>query len=98
MGRRRTQRGDDTLRALLLNDHRKRFGAGSRWHTPGQVSEYETALLAGEAVVVDSATLMCALLHGGMAHEDFAFGGRYWNKQLLLDVDGSLTEWAPEDE
>jgi hypothetical protein len=98
MGRRRTQRTDNTLRQLLLAYWRSRFGPTGRWHIPGRVSEYEQVLVAGEAIVIDSSTIMCALLHAGLPSEDYAFGGRYWGKQFLLDVDGTLSEWtAPDD-
>jgi hypothetical protein len=97
MGQRRTQRADDTLRQLLLQEHRKRFGPTGRWHIPGRVSDYEQALVAGEPIVVDAATIMCALLHAGLPSDDYAFGGRHWGKQFMLDVDGTLTEWTPED-
>src|SRR5262245_7245806 len=97
MGRRRTQRADDSLRQLLLKDHRKRFGPNGRWHIPGRMSDYEAALVAGEPIVIDSGTLMCALMHAGLPHEDYIFGGRYWGK-LLLAEDGSLAEWTPDDE
>ena len=94
-GRRRV---DNTVRNLLLTEHRKRFGPGSRWHIPGKPpSEYETALASGEAVLVDSSGLMCALMHANLPFDDYAYGGRYWGKQFLLDVDGTLTEWTPED-
>jgi hypothetical protein len=91
MGRRRTQRADDTLRQVLLRDHRQRFGLGSRWHIPGRVSDYEQALVAGEAIVVDSGTLMVALLHAGLPSDDYAFGGSHWGKQWL-------SEWTAEDQ
>jgi hypothetical protein len=32
---------DDSLRQLLLKEHRRLFGLGSRWHIPGHVSDYE---------------------------------------------------------
>jgi hypothetical protein len=77
MGRRRTQRTDNTLRQLLLAYWRSRFGPTGRWHIPGRVSEYEQALMAGEAIVVDSSTIMCALNHAGLPGvDDYAFGGR----------------------
>ena len=99
MGRRRTQRTDDTLRALLLKEHRRLFGPTGRWHIPGHVSEYEQALVAGEPIVIYSSGLMCALLHAGLPSDDYAFGGRHWGKQWLLDVDGTLSEWTePEDD
>ena len=40
---------------------------------------------------------MCALMHANLPFDDYAYGGRYWGKQFLLDVDGTLTEWTPED-
>jgi hypothetical protein len=99
MGRRRTQRTDDTLRQVLLADHRKRFGPSGRWHIPGRVSEYEQALVAGDQIVIDSSMLMCALMHAGLPSDDYAFGGRHWRKQWLLDEDGTLSEWTqPEDD
>jgi hypothetical protein len=94
MGRRRTQRVDQSLRALLLKDHRTRFGANSRWHIHGYVSAYEQALAAGEPVVIDSGGLMCALMHAGLPSDDYAFGGRHWGKKFLLDQDGTLSEWT----
>jgi hypothetical protein len=98
MGRRRTQRTDDTFRQLLLSDHRKRFGPASRWPLPGRVSEYERALVAGEPIVIDSGTIMCALMHAGLPSDEYAFGGPQWGKQWYLDVDGTLSEWTgPED-
>jgi hypothetical protein len=99
MGRRRTQRTDDTLRHLLLQDHRKWFGPGGRWHIPGRVCDYEQALVGGEAIVIDSATVICALMPAGLPSDEYAFGGRHWGKQWLLDVDGTLSEWTePEDQ
>ena len=63
------------------------------------MSEYEQALVAGEAIVVDSGTIMCALLHAGLPSDDYAFGGRHSGKQWHLDVDGTLSEWTePEDQ
>ena len=94
MGRRRTQRADDTLRQALLKDHRNRFGPGGRWHIPGRVSDYEKALVAGEAIVVDSGTIMCALLHAGLPHDAFAFGGRDWGKSFVLDERDQLSEYV----
>jgi hypothetical protein len=94
VGRRRTQRADDTLRQVLLKDHRKRFGPNSRWHIPGHVSEYEQALIAGDPIVVDSGTLMCALMHAGLPYEDYAFGGCYYNGQFLLAEDGTLSNFG----
>ena len=58
------------------------------------MSEYEQALVAGEPIVIDSGTLMCALTHAGLPSDDYAFGGRYWGKQFLLDEDGTLSEWT----
>ena len=98
MGRRRTQRTDNTLRQLLLAYWRSRFGPTGRWHIPGRVSDYEQALVAGEAIVVDSSTIMCALNHAGLPSDDYAFGGSHWGKQWHLDVDGALSEWTAEDE
>jgi len=97
MGRRRTRRANDTLRHLLLKDHREKFGPTGRWHIPGRVSDYEQALVAGEPIVIDSGTIMCALMHAGLPSDDYAFGGRHWGKQWLLDDDGTLSEWTVED-
>src|SRR6476660_9120684 len=70
MGRRRTRRANDTLRHLLLKDHREKFGPTGRWHIPGRVSDYEQALVAGEPIVIDSGTIMCALMHAGLPSDD----------------------------
>ena len=96
MGRRRTQRTDDTLRQLLLAYWRSRFGPTGRWHIPGRVSEYEQALMAGEAIVVDSSTIMCALNHAGLPSDEYAFGGQHWGKKFLLGEDGSLSEYVEQ--
>lgn len=94
-GRRRV---DNTVRRLLLDEHRRRVGPGSRWYRPGVgPSDYEQALAAGDPVVVYSGTLMCALFHAGLPHDDYAFGGRCWGKQFLLAEDGTLTEWKSEE-
>ena len=71
--------------------------AGEPLPHSGRVCEYEQALVAGEPVVVDSGTIMCALLHAGLPSDDYAFGGRHWGKKWLLDVDGTLSEWTGED-
>jgi hypothetical protein len=93
MGRRRAgARTDGTMRRLLLADHCQRFGPGGRWHIPGRVCDYERALTDGEAVVVDSSTVMCALMHAGLPSDDFAFGGRDYGRTLLLDEHDQLTE------
>jgi hypothetical protein len=94
-GRRRV---DNTVRNLLLAEHRKRSGPGSRWYRPGSpASDYETALVSGAAVLVDSSGLMCALMHANLPSDDYAYGGTHWGKQFLLDVDGTLTEWTAAD-
>jgi len=71
--------------------------AGEPLPHSGRVCEYEQALVAGEPVVVDYGTIMCALLHAGLPSDDYAFGGRRWGKKWLLDVDGTLSEWTGED-
>ena len=83
---------DDTLRQVLLKDHREKFGPRGRWHIPGRVSDYEKALVAGESIVVDSGTIMCALMHAGLPSDDFAYGGRDWGKSFVLDERDQLTE------
>src|SRR6476659_10517758 len=97
MGRRRTQRADNTLRQVLLKDHREKFRPTGRWHIPVRVLDYEQAFVAGEPIVIDSGTIMCALMHAGLPSDDYAFGGRHWGKKWLLDVDGTLSEWTGED-
>ena len=96
-GRRRV---DNTVRALLLEEHRRVVGPQSRWYIPGRPpSDYEQALVAGEPVLVSSSGLMCTLLHAGLPFDEYAFGGRHWGKQFLLDEDGTLSEWTePEDD
>jgi len=100
MGRRRTRRADNTLRALLLEEHRRVVGPQSRWYIPGRPpSDYEQALMAGEPVVVSSSGLMCALLHSGLPGVDeYAFGGRHWGKRWRLDVDGTLSEFTESED
>src|ERR1700750_2575104 len=82
-GRRRI---DNTRRRLLLTDLQKQCAstAGSRWYMPGYVCEYCQELAAGETVVIDSSTLMCALLHADLPGiDDYAFRGRHCGKQFL---------------
>jgi hypothetical protein len=56
-------------------------------------------LAAGEPVVIDSSTLMCALLHAGLSGiDDYAFGSRHCGRQFLLDVDGTVSEWTEPEE
>jgi hypothetical protein len=98
MGRRRTQRADNTIRKLLLEEHRRNVGPGSRWHIAGKPpSDYERALAAGEAVLVSDSGLMRALRAAGAPYDDYIFGGKYFGKTFLLAEDGTLTEWTPED-
>ena len=100
MGRHRTRRADDTVRQLLLADHHKRCATNpvSRWYIPGYVCDYCDDLAAGKQIVVSSSVLMCALLHANLPCDEYAYGGRYWRRQFLLAADGTLSEWAPEDE
>jgi hypothetical protein len=77
MGRRRTQRADDTVRQLLLADHYRRCATnpGSRWYLHGYVCDYCRDLAAGEQIVVSSSGLVCALMHAGLPSvDDYAFG------------------------
>jgi hypothetical protein len=90
MGRRA---GDTSgLRQLLLEDYRRSL---ERWRKPGKVYEKEEALASGAPVVVGAADLMCALMHAGLPHSQYAFGGRDWNKAFLLDGDRLLE--LPDD-
>ena len=96
MGRRRTQRADDTLRQLLLKEHRKWCGPGSRFHIPAGCASTNRRWwrVAGCGRLRDDHV---ALLHAGLPSDDYAFGGRHWGKKWLLDVDGTLSEWTGED-
>jgi hypothetical protein len=51
-----------------------------------------------QPLVVDSSTILCALMHAGLPCDEYEFGGRYWGKQFLLDEDGRLSEWTAEDQ
>jgi hypothetical protein len=86
------------MRPLLLAEHRRQFGPGSRWHRPGYMSDYARALEAGEAVLVSSSGMMCALLHANLPCEDYAFGGAHYGKQFHVSGDDVVTEWTAEDQ
>src|SRR6478752_687263 len=87
------RRADNTLRALLLEEHRRVVGPQSRWYIPGRPpSDYEQALVAGEPVIVSSSMLMRALLHAGLPCDEYCYGGRYYKTTFLLDQRGQLSE------
>jgi hypothetical protein len=70
----------------------RRHGPTSHIGASGPV--IEQGLVNREPIVVDSGTIMCALLHAGLPSDDYAFGGRHWGKQWHLDVEGTLTKLA----
>jgi len=86
------------LRELLIADREYRLPGCLNpppWSAPrGWRDEVLEELKAGQPVVVSSSVLMCALLHAGLPSDDYAFGGRHWGKQFLLDEDGTLSEWT----
>jgi hypothetical protein len=77
------------LRNLLIAD-RERFM--ERWQIPGKPDEHLEALRAGEEVLVGSAQLMRALMHAGLRHDDFAFGGRHYKTVFVLGENDQLAE------
>lgn len=82
------------LRQLLLDEYRRSL---ERWRKPGKVYEKEEALASGAPVVVVAADLMCALMHAGLPHSQYAFGGRDWGKAFLLDEHDRLTELTDDE-
>jgi hypothetical protein len=47
-------------------------------------------------VVVSSSTLLRALMHAGLPHRTFAYGGRDWGKTFVLDEDDRLAEYTED--
>ena len=83
----------DGLRRQLLADYRLSL---ERWRIPGRVYEKEVALESGAPVVVDSAAVMCALLHMGLLCGDYTHDGKHGQKRFLLDEFDRLTEYAED--
>jgi hypothetical protein len=65
-----------------------------RWRIPGHVSEYEKALKAGDPVGVSSSALLRVLMHAGLPHGQFAYGGADWHKTFVLDENDQLSEYT----
>src|SRR4051812_42954254 len=101
MGRVRsgTARNVGGLRELLLDDHRRRTGPGSRWHIPdAPPDKYEEALTGGLPVVISSSIIMCVLMAAGLPHANFTGRGAHGGRRWLLAPDGTLTEWTAADD
>jgi hypothetical protein len=84
------------LRELLIADREYRLPGCLNpppWSAPrGWRDELLEALRAGQPVVVSSSVVMCALLHAGLPGDEYAFGGRYYKANFLLDERNQLTE------
>jgi hypothetical protein len=100
---RRTSNASGGLRELLIAeaDHRReRWARGPHWGWPEDTDwtlpmlDWEIDLRAGRAVLVSSTALLVALMHAGLPHDRFAYGGADWHKSFLLDERGGLTECA----
>jgi hypothetical protein len=69
------------LRGLLIADRKRSL---ERWAIPGKPDEFLVALRAGAPVVLSSAQLLQALSRAGLPCDEFAFGGRGYDKTLVL--------------
>jgi hypothetical protein len=85
----RRPRNSSGLRELLIAEHQRFM---HRWQIPGRPDERLEALRAGQAVEVCSATLLRAFMHAGLRHDDFAFGGRHYKTEFVLDENDKLIE------
>jgi hypothetical protein len=79
---------NDGLRELLIAERERSL---HRW-PPSRPDEHLADLRAGRPVVVSVATLMCVLMHAGLPHRKFAYGGADWSKAFLLDEHDRLSE------
>ena len=81
------------LRQLLIaadDARRARWQQPRAWQTtstPLPFDDAAVALRAGHPLIVSSAQVLSALMRAGLPTADFAYGGRYWNRPLLLDGD-----------
>jgi hypothetical protein len=80
---------DDGIRQALIADAER---SAARWGIPGRPNERLEVLRSGAAVVVSSAQLQCALMHAGLPHRQFAYGGVDWSKTFMLDENDALRE------
>jgi hypothetical protein len=90
------------LRGLLIADdnaRRERWrqpSPGWEWLTEKQrelpMTDWDIDLRAGRSVVVSATQMLSALLHAGLPHRQFAYGGADWDKCFILDEDDRLTE------
>jgi hypothetical protein len=91
----KTGAGENGIRAILLRNRKHEL---DRWRIPGgEPDEFESALEAGEAVVVDSATLWIAFERAGIPNADFArheLGGRLDVRFWLVSAAGEVSEWS----
>jgi hypothetical protein len=83
------------LRKLLIADRERSL---SRWAVPGRPDECLEDLRAHVPIVVTSSQLMCALLHAGLPHKQFAFGGSEHGNTFVLDENDQLTELSSGDQ
>jgi hypothetical protein len=60
------------------------------------VYQKEEALASGRPVEVSATDLLLALMHAGLPHSRFAFGGADWDKVFVLDKRDGLTELPDE--
>ena len=89
----RTKSKSNGLRQQLLADYR---GSLEHWRIPGKSYAKEAALASGAPVVVDSAAVMCALMHLGLPCGDYTHDGKHGQKLFLLDEFDRLTEYTVE--
>ncbi|MCV7101541.1 hypothetical protein [Mycobacterium palustre] len=76
------------LRKLLIADRQRGL---KRWAT-SEPDGWLEDLGARVPVVVSSAQLMCALMHAGLPHKDYVFGGRYFKSTFILDEHDQLAD------
>jgi hypothetical protein len=80
----RVQRSNG-LRGLLIAEGEP---SHARWAIPGKPDEFLEGLRSEASVVVvvvvSSAAVLWALMHAGLPHDRFAFGGADWARSFVL--------------
>jgi hypothetical protein len=93
----RTGAGENGIRAILRRNRKHELDP---WRIPGgEPDEFEAALDAGEAIVVDSATLWIAFQRAGIPNADFArheLGGRLDARFWFVSEAGEVSEWSED--
>ena len=90
----RRPRNNSGLRGLLIAERQRSM---KRWLIPGESDERLEALRSGEEVFVGPSVLMRALIHAGLRHDEFAFGGSHCKTVFVLDEYDRLIDCVGDD-